>query len=265
MIFWYLSKEGEIMSFAERLKRILAERNIRLTRLCADTGISYHTMQSIIKRNTNEMNISVGIPLTIAQYLKIDLHELLGVEPTAENGQHITPKATRLLSGFDRLNDTGQDKAIERTEELTEIPRFRKGCVEFAEEIRPKLVTVRVADIPSAAGLGNPLDTPQWEDLQFPERDVPYGTDFGIRISGDSMTPEIHDGSIVFVKATPEITHGQIGIFVLDGEAFCKRFVVEQGECAKLVSANPAYADIVLSEHILARTVGRVLGMASEW
>jgi len=253
------------MTFAERLKSILTARKIKLAQLCRDTGISYSTMQSIISRNTNEMNISVGIPLSIAQYLKIDLHELLGVEPTAGVEQHITPKTTRLLSGFDRLNDKGQDKAIERTEELTEIPRFRKDYVEFAEEIRPKLVTVRVADIPSAAGLGNPLDTPQWEDLQFSEHDVPYGTDFGIRISGDSMTPEIPDGSIVFVKSTPEIAHGQIGIFVLDGEAFCKRFVIEQGDRAKLVSVNPVYADIVLSEHILARTVGRVLGAVDAW
>ena len=36
------------------------------------------------------------------------------------------PGRERLLDSFDRLNDTGQKVAIERVEELAEIPKYRK-------------------------------------------------------------------------------------------------------------------------------------------
>lgn len=35
-------------------------------------------------------------------------------------------KTENLLSAFDRLNEAGQQKAVERVEELTEIPKYQK-------------------------------------------------------------------------------------------------------------------------------------------
>ena len=36
------------------------------------------------------------------------------------------PIKQRLLTAFDQLNDEGQQKAVERVEELTEIPKYQK-------------------------------------------------------------------------------------------------------------------------------------------
>ena len=36
------------------------------------------------------------------------------------------PAKQRLLAVFDQLNDEGQQKAVERVEELTEIPKYKK-------------------------------------------------------------------------------------------------------------------------------------------
>ena len=75
------------------------------------------------------------------------------------------------------------------------------------------------------------------------------------------MEPKIHDGGTVFVQAAPVIDAGKIGIFILNGQAYCKKLVVDHGSRqVRLVSLNPKYADIVIAESDNLRTVGRVLG-----
>ena len=91
------------MSFGERLKSILSERKIKLSQLCRDTGISYNTMQSIIKRNTDIMNVSVQIPIEISKYLEIDFYELVGKEAAAK-----MQKEKPIATGDDGLGKQAQ-------------------------------------------------------------------------------------------------------------------------------------------------------------
>ena len=75
---------------------------------------------------------------------------------------------------------------------------------------------------------------------------IPVGVEFGIRISGDSMEPTINDGDIVFVKRQPGIELGEIGIFIYDGDAYCKKLVYRDNHYY-LRSVNGKYKDIPLS------------------
>ena len=75
------------------------------------------------------------------------------------------------------------------------------------------------------------------------------------------MEPKIHDGAIVFVQACLSIDPGQIGIFVLNGQAYCKKLAVDHAaRQIRLVSLHPGYPDIVVGGYDSFRTVGRVLG-----
>lgn len=49
--------------------------------------------------------------------------------------------------------------------------------------------------------------------------------DFAIKISGKSMEPTIPDGSIALISDVEDLSHEDIGIFVLDGEVMCKRYL----------------------------------------
>lgn len=124
------------------------------------------------------------------------------------------------------------------------------------------MVQIKVYEQPAAAGLGNYLDEPAFHVEQYPTKVIPAGTDFGVIISGDSMEPKIHDGGTVFVQAMPAIDPGKIGIFVLNGKAYCKKLAVDQdNRQIRLVSLNPKYEDIIVDEDSDAfRTLGRVLG-----
>ena len=119
----------------------------------------------------------------------------------------------------------------------------------------------KVYDQPAAAGLGNYIDTPDFAVEQYPAALTPEGAEFGVRISGDSMEPDIPNGCTVFVRPTPAVDPGDIGIFVYDGQAYCKKLIADQRERkAKLRSLNPKYGDIVVEDETRMRTLGRVLG-----
>ena len=78
-----------------------------------------------------------------------------------------------------------------------------------------------------------------------------------MRISGDSMTPLFTDGQTVYVRQQQELENGDIGIFVLNGEAFCKKLDSENG---RLISLNLKYPPIVLGDYSDLRVVGKVVG-----
>jgi len=116
-------------------------------------------------------------------------------------------------------------------------------------------------ELSSAAGLGTYMDeVPSYEMRDVLLADVPEGAEMLIRISGDSMEPEYYDGDIVFVESAIALESGDIGIFVVDGFAYCKQLVITGHRRAVLRSMNENYEDIDLSQYAYCHTVGRVIG-----
>jgi len=117
---------------------------------------------------------------------------------------------------------------------------------------------LKVYSHPAAAGYGQHLPDGcdnDYENVYVPC--IPAGVEFGIRISGDSMSPEIEDGDIVFVKRQPSVEIGEIGIFIYDGDAFCKKLVYRDKQYY-LRSTNSKYKDIPLFGDSVY-TVGKVI------
>ncbi|MBQ8688521.1 MAG: helix-turn-helix transcriptional regulator, partial [Ruminococcus sp.] len=79
--------------------------------------------------------------------------------------------------------------------------------------------------------------------------------DFALTISGDSMEPIYHNGDIVLVKQTEAVSVGEVGIFVVDGDGYIKKFGGD-----RLISLNQAYADIMLNHDSYVRCCGKVIG-----
>ena len=85
---------------------------------------------------------------------------------------------------------------------------------------------------------------------------MPKKTTFGVKISGNSMEPRYLDRQIVWIQKTEELVDGEIGIFLLNGNAYCKKFQ-NNSKGLSLISLNPEYAPIKISEgdqfHIFSR------------
>ena len=188
-----------------------------------------------------------------------------------------------------KLNVEGRREYIKRGLELLEIGKYSQTSVSnpkpnhtqqmeynisnsslavhevsipYDDDEEPQ-VKVIVYETPAAAGSGMYLnDHEAMKEIFFPESTVPIGTDLGIRIQGDSMEPKIKDGSIVFVRLTPLLYSGDIGIFIYDGHAFCKKLELDdKRKIVKLVSLNKKHKTIVINKHdcMMLNTIGEVL------
>lgn len=141
--------EGQVkkLDFYDRLDKILAEKGISRRRMALQAGIPESTISAAFRRRSKKFSTENIIKISSA--LQIPLDELIGGEAASEiffglvSGKRPADlpdvssydkalsaddqRREALLSHYDRLNDDGQQKAVERVQELTEIPRYRKN------------------------------------------------------------------------------------------------------------------------------------------
>ena len=153
---------------------------------------------------------------------------------------------------FCALNKLGRERANEYIGMLADNPYFSARAVKERSSRQLPLY-----DLPASAGTGVFLDGDSYTVIDADEN-VPDSATLAVRISGDSMTPLFSDGQIVYVHQQQELASGEIGIFVLNGEAFCKKIDSENG--VRLISLNPKYPPIRLKASDDFRVVGRVVG-----
>lgn len=119
--------------------------------------------------------------------------------------------------------------------------------------------TLPLYDLAASAGTGQFLDGESYSMIDA--SDAPERADFAVRIAGDSMEPDVPDGSIVWVHGCETLDSGKIGIFVYGGQAYCKRLRVNSLG-VMLISSNSDYAPIIVRDEVDMRVCGEVVGIA---
>ena len=144
------------MGIGQRIKAISRDKGFTLRQLAEKAGVSYNTIYSITKRDSERIQGNILQRISLA--LEVSPSELIGSggEPFDSVFGLIVdeyPKATfspgdknsvrlslgvnyrdRLLKYFDLLNNDGQKKAVERVEELTEIPKYQRTATQDNRE-----------------------------------------------------------------------------------------------------------------------------------
>lgn len=258
------------MPWIDRLREIKGKSNLSTREIASISGIPEPTLEKLFSGQTKNPGIN-----SIQQLVHALGHTLddLDDHPSVKKASSgLSEEAQRIAKDYEQLTDHGKGavKALlsyEGNSALVEegaskesgkqpvaaFPKARRGS--------SGIVEIRVYAQPAAAGLGNYLDEPDFRIEQYPDGVIPSKTDFGVIISGDSMEPRVHNGGTVFVQAAPSIDPGKIGIFVLNGQAYCKKLVVDRdNRQIRLVSLNERYDDILVGDSDTFYTVGRVLG-----
>lgn len=144
----------------QRIGEIADQKGINLHKLADKAGVSYNTLYSIVKRKSDKVDMATIRKIALA----LDVHpiEILGdsalgfieygmdmmergvksaldamsggtkqmdfdgIQVDIKYDPEEMSKRTELIKSFSQLNKAGQAKAVERVEELTEIPKYQK-------------------------------------------------------------------------------------------------------------------------------------------
>lgn len=87
-----------------------------------------------------------------------------------------------------------------------------------------KPILVKMFSTPAAAGSGSFLTSEDYDMIEFDPSNVPEDTDFGIRVTEDSILPRYVPRQVVFVEQCKELYNGEIGVFVYDDNAYIKQY-----------------------------------------
>lgn len=217
------------------VKKAVLEINSRLP---AGEGISLKTLYSW-EYGTTEPKFSYGIALCRAY----GVDDILNLFKSEENY-------------CSALNTEGKKRLSEYRLLLLSSGKFTQAQAEDKENNCTRFLPLY--DIAASAGTGQFLDSDAYTSVEVPDS-VPLSVNFGIRIAGNSMEPQINDGDTVWVKRCQTIEHGETGVFYLNGDVLCKQ-LLKTDKGLFLHSVNKAYPPIELTEDIELRIFGKVVG-----
>lgn len=170
------------------------------------------------------------------------------IQFTDDDLEHLNKYRTLEPHGKEMV-DTVLDKEIEFLKRRSETEQAK----EFIALAPPKVIPSYQGIAGTGAGTGQYV----FDDLvpDMIEVDSDSKADFVIDVRGDSMIPTYNHGDGLLVKKQGSVDIGEIGIFMVDNEAYVK-------ECGgdRLISHNKKYPDILLKEHQDIRCIGKVLG-----
>lgn len=256
----------------DRLKEMKKNSGMTTSEISQQSGIPEPTLEKLFAGATKEPKLETMKQLVhFLGYSLDDLYKenskILRVDFGAKKAPSQRDEADEIADVFRKLDEHGKGavRAILNFEHASAVAEHRQaGAKKPKAKVKQRsdgLGDVEVFDQPSAAGLGNYLSDIASHIEQYPVNVIPEGTEFGVRISGNSMAPNIPDKATAFVQSKIAIEPGQVGIFLLNGESFCKKLEVDrEKQEIRLVSFNPDYKDRIIEECDDFRTLGLVLG-----
>lgn len=166
------------------------------------------------------------------------------------------PDLLRIEKLLKTLNQEGRDKAEEYIQLLVDSRKYapakpRGKIIEMPQRTLP------LFDVGVSAGTGMFLDSPNYEMVTVPD-EVPNTATFCVHVSGNSMEPTLEDGELIWVHQQPTLENGDIGIFLVNGDAYVKEYRHDENGIF-LVSHNPKYKPIQITEYTEGRIFGKVV------
>lgn len=182
----------------------------------------------------------------IAHILNISIDDLF---PTRNN------KKNDITSIYNKLTPPRQKNVLNYANEQLEEQNSKGDNVVDINSYKQEKTPVNVNGCVSA-GVGERLH----DETLFTEMvKGPIPThDLALKVNGDSMEPMFKDGEIIFVEKTHNIKNGQIGIFIIEEEAYVKKVFVEDDRLT-LVSLNKEYDDLHFYRNESVRLIGKVI------
>ena len=270
------------MDYITRIKQIKNEKKITNEKLSELTGIPLSTVSKILAgisdspklsnmvliaralgctldyivsgtpENNNNYTLSEAEIEFIETYRQLDGYgrELLAVVAQKELDRVGVISDTPFLNG-DSQSETSKETRYPKTAKILSVPKSLQTG--YADDFSKK--QVYLYDLPVSAGPGVYLDDSLADEISIPKNEKTESVSYALRISGNSMEPKYRDGDILLVEESETLEIGELGIFILDGNGYFKKYGGD-----RLISLNEEYGDILLRDYVESVCCGRVVG-----
>ena len=258
-------------TYIDRIKSIKSEKKITNDVLSEMTGIPLGTLSKILAGISDSPKLSNIVAICDALDCSLD-YILTGI-PENTNNYTLEESEMTLIENYRKLDKHGRElvslvinKEAERATDSSADMRTRssraqgRGAVILSRESMKQAAglgkrKISLFDLPVSAGTGVFLTDTESVTISIPSTAQTESADFALRIKGNSMEPKYKDGDILLVEECDSVEYGELGIFILDGDGYFKKY-----EGDRLVSLNPDYAPILLKNFEEISCCGKVVG-----
>lgn len=232
--------------FYDYLKQACKENGTSITAVLKKIGVG--TANGTYWKNGSVPSSDIVIQLS--EFLGVSTDYLLkGKEPNVKQ-LDLSNAEQEVLSIYNQLSTISKERILERARVLLELETEQKS------ETKSKTITILSSEYRVSAGQGIMLDDDSsMSRITVPDTREARRADFALTICGDSMEPIYHDGDIVLVKRQSCVELGDVGIFVVDGNGYIKKYGGD-----RLISLNSKYEDIILNDSVSCYCCGAVIG-----
>ncbi|UXV56516.1 LexA family transcriptional regulator [Staphylococcus aureus] len=235
-------------SFKDRLKQIMSERKISQSELSRRTGIGRNSISDYLNGKYEAKQDKV---FELAKALNVNEAWLMGFDISKNR----KIENNDIASIYSKLTPPRQKNVLNYANEQLDEQNTKGDNIVDINSYKQEKIEVNVNGCVSA-GVGERLhgETLFTEMVKAP---IPPH-DLALKVNGDSMEPMFKDGEIIFIEKTHNIKNGQIGIFIIEEEAYVKKVFVEDDRLT-LVSLNKEYDDLHFYRNESVRLIGKVI------
>ena len=207
-----------------RLKEAIAASGLTQRAVAKRLGITTSSLSGYV---TGAHEPKLELLVALARLCGCTVDFLLGLEPAA------VPETPLPLSLYKDLGEVEKGA-------VTALIDYYAGAAFHDKGVEKNTKTIPLYLTAAAAGYAAPSLGEDYEDYEAPSDS---GADFAVKISGDSMEPYISDGSVVLVRRTTQLQSGDVGIFCVDNDMYCKQYCEDHAGNIYLFSLNRRRAD----------------------
>ena len=260
-------------TYIDRLKQIKSEKKITNDQLSEMTGIPLGTLSKILAGISDSPKLANIVAICAALECSLD-YILTGIPENTHN-YTLEEREMTLIENYRKLDSHSRELVsmiIAKESERGEGARTNKNnernfngqVIRGGGSVRGAAMKnavgigrrrISLYDLPVSAGTGVYLTEMESADINIPDNPDTADADFALRIKGDSMEPKYRDGDVLLVEECDAVEYGELGIFILDGDGYFKKFGGD-----RLISLNPAYEPILLKNFEEIICCGRVVG-----
>ena len=232
------------MAFKEQLKAARLAKGYTQEQLATAIGVAKSTFTGYEKGNSEPNMLTIK---KLMEILEVDANYLWYDENDNSNSFVTSFIEQQIIKKYRLIDETGKN-----TVEFV-LNDIYDRCV---KEPAPLYETVLKPAYQCGLSAGTGLYA--FDDVPTEQIEVPIDfkdIDFVISVSGDAMEPTYRNGDKVMIKKQRDIKIGEIGAFMVNGEAYIKEL---GNKC--LISHNKKYAPIHFNESMRIDCIGKVIG-----